>query len=265
MRPKLPLLFGRLPKASLVVMPVPDIRRKGPGGGLLHARNPRRFAAGHGVRQHYKFATRLSQSTWSPSRITKGLPGHHLQISIAQELTGLPEFRKYTYYTAYTEGWGLYAERLGKDVGFYQDPYNDFGRLEARHLARGPPGGRYRRPLAALDARADGRLFPRALGGGRDRRAGRSGSLHRHGRRRRWVTRWGNSSFWSLRAKAQQALGDRFDLRAFHDQVLDSGALPLDLLEQRIDAWIAAAKNTKISKEIRWAHIQPVNRLPASG
>ena len=61
----------------------------------------------------------------------EGLPGHHLQISVAQELTGIPDFRKYTDYIAYTEGWGLYAERLGKDAGFYQDPYNDYGRLEA--------------------------------------------------------------------------------------------------------------------------------------
>ena len=90
----------------------------------------------------------------------EGLPGHHLQISIAQELTGVPTFRKYEFYTAYTEGWGLYAERLGKDVGFYQDPYSDYGRLEGGHLAGDPAGGRYRRPLPALDAAADGGLLP---------------------------------------------------------------------------------------------------------
>jgi uncharacterized protein (DUF885 family) len=92
----------------------------------------------------------------------EGLPGHHLQISIAQELQGLPDFRKYSGYTAYSEGWGLYAERLGKDVGFYQDPYSDYGRLEG-DMAGHSPGGRHRRSLQTLDTRADGPVLSRPL------------------------------------------------------------------------------------------------------
>ena len=174
----------------------------------------------------------------------EGLPGHHLQISIAQELTGVPEFRKYTYYTAYTEGWGLYAERLGKDVGFYQDPYNDYGRLEAdiwravrlvvdtgvhsKHWTREQMVDYFHQhsAVAETDVQAEVDRYiawpAQALG-----------------------YKVGQLKLLELQAKAQQALGDRFDIRAFHDQVLDSGALPLDYLEQRIDSWIAQQKTQK--------------------
>ena len=167
----------------------------------------------------------------------EGIPGHHLQISIAQELTGLPEFRKYGSYTAYVEGWGLYAEHLGKDVGFYQDPYSDYGRLEAdiwrairlvvdtgvhsQHWTRQQMVD-YFHEHSAIDEPSIQSEVDRYIAWPSQALAYKIGQL----------------KILELRERAKKALGDKFDMRAFHDQVLDAGALPLDVLEQRIDAWI---------------------------
>jgi uncharacterized protein (DUF885 family) len=243
MRPKLPQLFGRLPKAPLVVMPVPEYAEKDQAAAYYEHGTPDGSRPGTVFVNTYKFETRPLYSTEAIA-YHEGLPGHHLQISIAQELTGIPEFRKYTYYTAYTEGWGLYAERLGKEIGFYQDPYNDYGRLEADVwrairlvVDTGVHSKRWTRdqmvdyfhqhsaiPDADVQAEVDRYIaWPaQALG-----------------------YKVGQLKLLELKAKAQQALGDRFDIRAFHDQVLDSGALPLDSLEQRIDSWIAQQKTQK--------------------
>jgi uncharacterized protein (DUF885 family) len=244
MRPKLPQLFGRLPKASLVVEPVPEYAEKDQAAAYYEHGTPDGSRPGTVFVNTYKVETRPLYYAESIA-YHEGLPGHHLQISIAQELTGLPEFRKYTYYTAYTEGWGLYAERLGKEVGFYQDPYNDYGRLEddiwravrlvvdtgvhAKHWTRDQMVDYFHQHSAVseTDVQAEVDRYiaipSQALG-----------------------YKVGQLKFLELKAKAQQALGDRFDIRSFHDQLLGSGALPLDLVEQRIDAWIAAQqKNQK--------------------
>ena len=155
MRPKLPQLFGRLPKAPLVVMPVPDYAEKDQAAAYYIHGTPDGSRPGTVFVNTYKFATRplyLAESI----AYHEGLPGHHLQISIAQELTGLPEFRKYTYYTAYTEGWGLYAERLGKEDRLLPGSVQRLWPSGSGYLACRAPGRRYRRPLAALDTRADG-------------------------------------------------------------------------------------------------------------
>jgi len=243
MRPKLPQLFGRLPKAPLVVMPVPEYTEKDQAAAYYEHGTPDGSRPGTVFINTYKFETRPLYSTEAIA-YHEGLPGHHLQISIAQELTGLPQFRKFTYYTAYTEGWGLYAERLGKEIGFYQDPYNDYGRLEAdiwrairlvvdtgvhsKHWTRDQMVDYFHQHSAIPDADVQAEVdryiaWPaQALG-----------------------YKVGQLKLLELRAKAQQALGDRFDIRAFHDQVLDSGALPLDYLEQRIDTWTAQQKTQK--------------------
>lgn len=240
MQPKLPQLFGRLPKAPLVVKPVPDYAEKDQAAAYYMHGAPDGSRPGTVFINTYKFETRPLYATEAIA-YHEGIPGHHLQISIAQELTGLPQFRRYTYYTAYTEGWGLYAERLGKDIGFYQDPYNDYGRLEAdiwrgvrlvvdtgvhsMHWSRQQMVDYFHDhsavPETDVQAEVDRyiALPAQALG-----------------------YKIGQLKLLELKAKAQQALGDRFDIRAFHDQVLDSGALPLDLLEQRIDTWIATQK-----------------------
>jgi uncharacterized protein (DUF885 family) len=239
MRPKLPQLFGRLPKAPLVVMPVPAYAEKDQAAAYYSHGTADGSRPGTVFVNTYKCETRPLDEVEAIA-YHEGLPGHHLQISIAQELTGVPDFRKYADYTAYTEGWGLYAERLGKDVGFYQDPYNDYGRLEAdiwravrlvvdtgvhsQHWTRQQMVDYFHQhsSIAETDVQAEVDRYvawpAQALG-----------------------YKVGQLKFLELRARAQKALGERFDLRAFHDQVLDSGALPLDLLEQRIDTWIAAS------------------------
>ena len=169
----------------------------------------------------------------------EGIPGHHLQISIAQELTGIPEFRKYSGYTAYTEGWAFYAERLGKDVGFYQDPYSDYGRLEGEIwrairlvVDTGVHSQRWTRDQMVQYFHDHSNIDETSIQSEVDRYiAWPSQAL---------AYKIGQLKILELRDRAQKALGDKFDIRAFHDQVLDAGALPLDLLEQRIDAWIAS-------------------------
>jgi uncharacterized protein (DUF885 family) len=220
-------------------MPVPAYAEKDQAAAYYSHGTPDGSRPGTVFVNTYQFETRPLDEVEAIA-YHEGLPGHHLQISIAQELTGVPEFRKYTDYIAYTEGWGLYAERLGKDVGFYQDPYNDYGRLEAdiwravrlvvdtgvhsQHWTRQQMVDYFHQhsSIAETDVQAEVDRYvawpAQALG-----------------------YKVGQLKFLELRARAQKALGERFDLRAFHDQVLDSGALPLDLLEQRIDTWIAAS------------------------
>ena len=121
MQPKLPQLFGRLPKAQVTVQPVPSYMEKDSAAAYYDEGTPDGKRPGEVFIDTYNFADRSLASVEAVA-YHEGIPGHHLQISIAQEMTTLPEFRKHSYYTAYTEGWGLYAEHLGKDVGFYQDP-----------------------------------------------------------------------------------------------------------------------------------------------
>ena len=243
MRPKLPELFGRLPKATVVVKPVPAYIEKDQAAAYYEHGTPDGSRPGTVYVNTYQFETR-SLADVEDRAYHEGLPGHHLQISIAQELTDVPEFRKYLSYTAYTEGWGLYAEQLGKDVGFYQDPYSDYGRLE---------GDIWRAVRLVVDTGVHSQHWTRQQ---------MVDYFHEHSaveesgvqaevdRYIAWPAqalgyKVGQLKFLELRAKAQQALGDKFSLSAFHDQVLDSGALPLDTLEQRVDSWIAQQKAQK--------------------
>jgi uncharacterized protein (DUF885 family) len=243
MKPKLPQLFGRLPKAPLEVKAVPAYMEKDQAAAYYDHGTPDGSRPGTVYVNTYEFPSR-SLSRVEAIAYHEGIPGHHLQISIAQELTGLPEFRKYTYYTAYTEGWGLYAERLGKDVGFYQDPYSDYGRLQAdiwrairlvvdtgvhsQHWSRQQMVDYFHQHSALDDADVQAEV---------DRYVAWPGQALGY--------KVGQLKFLELRARAQQALGANFDLRAFHDELIDSGALPLDIVEQRVDAWIARQKAAK--------------------
>jgi uncharacterized protein (DUF885 family) len=243
MRPKLPQLFGRLPKAPLIVAPVPDYAEKDQAAAYYDHGTADGSRPGTVSVNTYKFETRALNGVEAIA-YHEGLPGHHLQISIAQELTDIPEFRKYSDYTAYTEGWGLYAELLGKDVGFYQDPYNDLGRVEADI---------WRAVRLVVDTGVHSKHWTRQQMVDYFHDHSALGETDVQAEVDRYVAypaqalgyKVGQLKLLELRAKAQQALGDRFDLRAFHDQVLDSGALPLDYLEQRIDGWIAQQKTQK--------------------
>jgi uncharacterized protein (DUF885 family) len=240
MQPKLPELFGRLPKAKLEVVEMPAFIQKDQAEafydqGSQDGRRPGRVDV-----NTYDFANR-SLAGVEAVAYHEGIPGHHLQISIAQELTGLPEFRKQSYYTAYTEGWALYSERLGKEVGFYQDPYSDYGRLEAdiwrairlvvdtgvhsQHWTRQQMVDYFHEHTAMDDTNIQAEV---------DRYIAWPGQALGY--------KMGQLKILELRDRAKTTLGPKFDIKAFHDEVLDSGALPMDVLDQRVDAWIAVQK-----------------------
>jgi uncharacterized protein (DUF885 family) len=240
MQAKLPSLFGRLPKAPFEVVAVPDYIEKTAATAYYEAGTPDGSRPGRLFIDTYNTADRNLYTVESIA-YHEGLPGHHLQISIAQELQGVTEFRKFNDYTAYSEGWGLYAERLGKDVGLYQDPYSDYGRLE---------GDIWRAIRLVVDTGVHSKHWTREQ---------MVAFFHDHSaidetdvqsevdRYIAWPSqalayKVGQLKILELRDRAKKALGDKFDIRAFHDQVLDSGAVPLDVLDERITAWIATQK-----------------------
>ena len=171
----------------------------------------------------------------------EGIPGHHMQISISQEQTGVPEFRKYGFYTAYVEGWALYSERLGKDLGLYQDPYSDYGRLEGDNLRAirlvvdtGVHSKHWTRQQMVDFFHDHSAIDETNVQAETDRYIAWPGQALGY--------KMGQLKILELKQKAQTALGPKFDIRAFHDVILDSGALPLDVLEHRVDDWIATQK-----------------------
>jgi uncharacterized protein (DUF885 family) len=241
MRPKLPELFGTLPRAPLVVLPVPEYMQQDQTQAYYVQGTADGKRPGTVYVNFYKFKDRALTNVESIS-YHEGIPGHHLQISIAQELTGLPEFRSYTYYTAYTEGWALYSERLGKEIGFYQDPWSDYGRLEADTwrairlvIDTGVHSMHWKRDEMLSYFRDHSSMDDTNIQAEVDRYVAWPGQALGY--------KIGQLKILELRTRAQQTLGAKFDIRAFHDQVLDSGALPMDILEGRIDTWIAAQKS----------------------
>jgi uncharacterized protein (DUF885 family) len=240
MEPRLPELFGRLPKAQLEVVAMPEFAEKNSPMAYYNQGTADGSRPGRVNVNLYNFAER-SLATVESVAYHEGIPGHHLQISIAQEQTGLPEFRKYQDYTAFVEGWALYSERLGKDIGFYKDPYSDYGRLD---------NDMWRAIRLVVDTGVHSQHWTRQQ---------MVDYFHDHSsldetniqsevdRYIAWPAqalgyKMGQLKILELRDKAKTALGPKFDIKAFHDQVLDSGALPMDVLEQRVDAWIAAQK-----------------------
>ena len=242
MQAKLPQLFGRLPKAPFEVAPVPEYLEKTSAPAYYEAGTPNGSRPGR-IRIDTYNATQRNLYAVETIAYHEGIPGHHLQISIAQELEGVPEFRKHEFYTAFTEGWGLYSERLGKDVGFFQDPYSDYGRLE---------GDVWRSIRLVVDTGVHSQHWTREQ---------MVQFFHDHStidepsvqaevdRYIAWPSqalayKIGQLKILELRDRAKKELGDKFDIRGFHDQVLDSGALPLDVLSTRIDNWIASQKSS---------------------
>jgi uncharacterized protein (DUF885 family) len=240
MQAKLPELFGTLPKAPFEVVPVPDYLAKNSAPAYYQPGTADGSRPGRLFIDTYN-ATERNLYGVEAVAYHEGIPGHHLQLSIAQELTGVPEFRKYTRYTAYAEGWGLYAERLGKDVGFYQDPYSDYGRLEADTW-------RAIRLVVDTGVHSEGWTREQMVQYFHDHSNVDETSVQAEvDRYIAWPSqalayKIGQLKILELRDRAQKALGAKFDLRGFHDQVIDTGALPLDVLERRIDAWIAKSR-----------------------
>jgi uncharacterized protein (DUF885 family) len=240
MQPKLPGLFGTLPKAKLEVTAVPAFIEKDQAAAYYNQGSQDGKRPGRVYVNTYN-ATERSLAPVEAVSYHEGIPGHHLQTSISQELSGLPEFRKQSYYTAFTEGWALYSERLGKEIGFYQDPYNDYGRLEADIwrairlvVDTGVHSQHWTRDQMVEFFRDHSAIDETNIQAEVDRYIAWPGQALGY--------KMGQLKILELRQRAQTALGPKFDLKAFHDVVLDSGALPMDVLDHQVDAWIAAQK-----------------------
>jgi len=237
MTARLPELFGRLPKARLEVLPIEPFREK-EASTSYNQGTPDGSRPGHVFVNTYDFANQLIINNESTA-YHEGVPGHHMQISIAQELPALPPFRQQANYTAYVEGWALYAERLGKEIGFYQNPYIDYGRLDDEML---------RAIRLVVDTGIHDKHWTReqVVQYFRDHSSENEAGLQSETDRyiawpaQALAYKVGQLTFLRLRDQARQALGPKFDIRAFHDELLGAGALPMDVLEQRMSAWIAA-------------------------
>ncbi|MGD0630032.1 MAG: DUF885 domain-containing protein [Terracidiphilus sp.] len=242
MQAKLPQLFGRLPKAKLEVVPVPAYQEKTMYPAYYEDGAPDGSRPGR-LRVNEYNATDRNLYAVEAIAYHEGIPGHHLQISIAQELQDLPTFRKYEGYTAFVEGWALYSERLGKEVGFYQDPMSDYGRLQADMwrairlvVDTGVHNQHWTRDQVVQYFHDHSNIDETTIQSETDRYIGWPAQALAY--------KIGQLKILELRDRAKKALGDKFELRAFHDQVLDAGALPLDVLSDRIDSWITNQKST---------------------
>jgi uncharacterized protein (DUF885 family) len=242
-RPKLPQYFGRLPKAQLTVEAVPEFIEKDQAPAYYEEPGPNGARPGTVFVNTYDYAHRSLPNVESIA-CHEGLPGHHLQLAIAQELTGLPDFRKYLGYTAFVEGWGLYAEQLCKDMGGYQDPYSDYGRLETDIFRAvrlvvdtGVHSSHWTRDQMVDFFHEHSGLDEATVNSEVDRYIAWPAQALGY--------KIGQLKILELRAEAQKELGAKFDMRAFNDQVIDSGALPLDVLTTRIHTWIAAQKTAQ--------------------
>ena len=240
MQPKLPQLFGLLPKSKLEVVPVEAFREKEAAAasyfeGTPDGSRPGRVYVNTGDFEHRELPE-IEAIAYH-----EGVPGHHLQLSIQQELPELPPFRQHASYTAYIEGWALYAERLGKEIGFFQDPSSDFERLASEQLRASrlveDTGVHYKRWTRDQMVQF---FKDHSLETGDDLQAEVDRYISYPGQALSYKI--GQLKILELRKRAQDQLGDKFDLKAFHDEMLSGGALPLDVLDARTNSWIAGVK-----------------------
>ncbi len=234
---KLPELFGRLPKARMEVVPTPEFREKNASAAEYNPGSPDGSRPGRVYVNTYEAEKRKTLSNESTA-YHEGVPGHHMQLSIQQELTDLPAFRQQGGETAFMEGWALYSERLGKEVGFYENPYNDYGRLNDEMLRAirlvvdtGLHAKKWTREDVVKYFRDHSAIDEVEIQSETDRYIVWPGQALAY--------KIGQLKIVELRERAQRELGAKFDIRRFHDQVLSAGSLPMSQLEERIDAWIA--------------------------
>ena len=238
---ELPKLFGRLPKAKLEVRPIEEFREK-EASTHYNPGTPDGSRPGHVMVNTGDFEHRKLISVESTA-YHEGVPGHHMQISIAQEMPSLQPFRQHAHFTAYVEGWALYSEKLGKEVGFYQDPYSDYGRLQDEMLRAirlvvdtGFHYKKWTRQQVVDFFHAHSAVDEPDVQSETDRYMAWPGQALGY--------KIGQLKILELRERARKELGEKFDVRGFHDEVLGAGALPLDVLETRVNGWIAEQKGT---------------------
>ena len=229
---KLPDFFGTLPNAPLEVKQVEAFREKSAGKAFYQRPAPDGSRPGVYYVNLYNMRD-MSKAELEALAYHEGLPGHHLQLAIATELKDVPKFRKFGGFTAYSEGWGLYTEELGKDMGFYQDPYSDFGRLQMEL---------WRACRLVVDSGLHDKRWTReqAIQYLKDNTPNPEGDIVKA--IERYIVYPGQATAYlvgkleimKLRSEARARLGDKFDIRAFHDAILKSGAVPLDILRENV-------------------------------
>jgi len=244
MEPKLPELFGLLPKAPVTVEPIPDFAKaesthyvqgtpdgKRPGRVVVAVADP----------------TKRTLITDEAVAYHEGVPGHHMQISIAQTLQDLPKFRLHGFYSAYAEGWALYAEELGKEIGFYQNPVSDYGRLNSEL---------FRAVRLVVDTSIHEKNWTRQqvidymhANDLNDALAQTEADRYIAWPGQALAYKMGQLTIRKLRDEAKAQLGPKFDIKAFHDEVINGGAMPLDLLQERLERWMKGQKTTTASSD----------------
>ena len=236
MQPHLPQLFNLLPKTAVTVEPIPPFQAAAAThyqGGTPDGKRPGRVSVA------VSDATHRSYINDEAVAYHEGVPGHHLQITIEQSLTGLPEFRRHAQNSAYTEGWGLYAEQLGKEIGLYQDPGSDYGRLRSELFRAvrlvvdtGIHDMDWSRDRVVEYMRNSHAIDEPTIQAETDRYISGPGQACSY--------KLGQLKIRELRERAKQQLGAKFDLKTFHDEILSGGPLPLDMLDARVTGWIKA-------------------------
>jgi uncharacterized protein (DUF885 family) len=236
MQPHLPELFNLLPKTAVTVEPIPPFQAAAAThyqNGTPDGKRPGRVSVAVSDPTHRSYINDEAVA------YHEGVPGHHLQITIEQSLTGLPEFRKHGGNSAYTEGWGLYAEQLGKEIGLYRDPGSDYGRLRSELFRAvrlvvdtGIHDMNWSRDQVIEYMRNSHAVDEPTIQAETDRYISGPGQACSY--------KLGQLKIRELRERAKQQLGPKFDLKAFHDEILSGGALPLDVLDARVDRWIKA-------------------------
>ena len=236
MEPKLPQLFTLLPKSPVTVEAIPAFQSAAATHYVTGTPDGKR--PGRVVVATSKFADR-SLIDDEAIAYHEGIPGHHMQLSVQQQLSGRPKFRQHGLgFNAYIEGWALYAEQLGKEVGFYQDPVSDYGRLSSEL---------FRAVRLVVDTGIHSKGWTRDEVVEFFRKSGAVDEPTIQSETDRYISwpaqalsyKLGQLKIRELRDRAQNKIGGKFDIRTFHDEILDGGTLPLDLLEARVDKWIA--------------------------